>query len=49
MVDVVDTVNAVKSALDDFYASLKNEWKACFNRIGRELPKSNGLASRPMK
>jgi hypothetical protein len=39
---MIDAANAVKPALDDFYASLSNEQKARFNRIGRELaePKS---------
>ena len=39
---MIDAANTVRPALDDFYASLSNEQKARFNRIGRELAKSGG-------
>jgi LTXXQ motif family protein len=38
---MIDAANTVKPALDDFYASLTNEQKARFNRIGRELAQAN--------
>jgi hypothetical protein len=38
---MVDAANTVKPALEGFYASLSNEQKARFNRIGRELAQSN--------
>lgn len=38
---LIDAANTVKPALDGFYASLSNEQKARFNRIGRELASSN--------
>ena len=38
---MLDAANTVKPALDSFYASLSNEQKARFNRIGRELASSN--------
>ena len=37
---MIDAANAVKPALDSFYASLSNEQKARFNRIGQELAAS---------
>jgi len=37
---MIDAAEIVKPALDDFYASLSNEQKARFNRIGRELAKN---------
>jgi hypothetical protein len=37
---MIDAANIVKPALDSFYASLSNEQKARFNRIGRELAQS---------
>jgi hypothetical protein len=39
---MIDAANTVKPALDAFYASLSNEQKARFNRIGRTLAKSGG-------
>jgi len=38
---MIDAANTVKPALDSFYASLSNEQKARFNRIGRELASNN--------
>jgi hypothetical protein len=38
---MIDAANTVKPALDSFYASLTNEQKARFNRIGRELAQAN--------
>jgi hypothetical protein len=38
---MIDAANTVKPALDGFYASLTNEQKARFNRIGRELAQAN--------
>lgn len=38
---MVDAANAVQPALEDFYASLDNEQKARFNRMGRELARSH--------
>jgi hypothetical protein len=38
---LIDAANTVKPALDSFYASLTNEQKARFNRIGRELAQAN--------
>jgi LTXXQ motif family protein len=38
---MIDAANAVGPALDDFYASLDNEQKARFNRMGRELARNN--------
>ncbi|MFN3659549.1 MAG: Spy/CpxP family protein refolding chaperone, partial [Pseudolabrys sp.] len=37
---MVDAADAVKPALEDFYASLSGEQKARFNRIGRTLAQS---------
>jgi hypothetical protein len=37
---MLDAANAVKPALDTFYASLSNEQKARFNRLGRTLAQS---------
>jgi hypothetical protein len=34
--------NAVRPALDDFYASLSNEQKAKFNRLGRDTARTGG-------
>ena len=39
---MVDAASAVKPALDSFYASLSNEQKARFDRIGQQLAESNG-------
>jgi LTXXQ motif family protein len=39
---MIDAANTVKPALDGFYASLSNEQKARFDRLGRELAKSGG-------
>jgi hypothetical protein len=33
---MISAANAVRPALDDFYAVLSNEQKAKFNRLGRE-------------
>ncbi|MGH6684168.1 MAG: Spy/CpxP family protein refolding chaperone [Pseudolabrys sp.] len=38
---MVDAAKAVKPALDSFYASLSNEQKARFDRIGQELAQNN--------
>jgi len=39
---MIDAANEVRPALDDFYASLSNEQKARFNRLGQHLAKSSG-------
>ncbi|MGH6663581.1 MAG: Spy/CpxP family protein refolding chaperone, partial [Pseudolabrys sp.] len=39
---MVEAAKTVKPALDSFYASLSNEQKARFDRIGRELAQNNG-------
>jgi LTXXQ motif family protein len=39
---MIDAANTVRPALDSFYASLSNEQKARFNRIGRQLAQENG-------
>jgi hypothetical protein len=39
---MVQAAKTVKPALDSFYASLSDEQKARFDRIGRELAQSNG-------
>jgi len=39
---MIDAANAVRPALDDFYASLSGEQKARFNRLGQQLAKSGG-------
>jgi hypothetical protein len=39
---MVDAANTVKPTLDDFYASLSNEQKARFNRIGKEVAQTAG-------
>jgi hypothetical protein len=39
---MIDAANAVRPALDDFYASLSVEQKARFNRLGQQLAKSGG-------
>ena len=38
---MIEAANTVKPALDSFYASLSNEQKARFNRLGHELARSN--------
>jgi hypothetical protein len=38
---MIDSANTVKPSLESFYASLTNEQKARFNRIGRQLSQSN--------
>jgi hypothetical protein len=38
---MVDAANTVKPALTDFYASLSNEQKARFNRIGRTMAQAD--------
>ena len=38
---MIEAANTVKPALDSFYASLSNEQKARFNRLGRELARTN--------
>ncbi|HET9717499.1 MAG TPA: Spy/CpxP family protein refolding chaperone [Pseudolabrys sp.] len=38
---MIDAANMVKPALEGFYASLTNEQKARFNRIGRQLAQAN--------
>jgi hypothetical protein len=37
---MIEAANTVEPALDSFYASLSNEQKARFNRMGRELAKA---------
>jgi LTXXQ motif family protein len=37
---MIEAANTVKPGLDDFYASLSNEQKARFNRIGRQVAES---------
>jgi hypothetical protein len=37
---MIEAADTVRPALDDFYASLSNEQKARFNRIGREIAQS---------
>ena len=39
---MIEAANTVRPALDSFYASLSNEQKARFNRIGRQLAQENG-------
>jgi hypothetical protein len=39
---MIEAADTVRPALDEFYASLSNEQKARFNRLGRELAKSSG-------
>jgi hypothetical protein len=39
---MVDAAKTVKPALEGFYASLSNEQKARFDRIGQELAQNNG-------
>ncbi len=39
---MVEAAKTVKPALDSFYASLSDEQKARFDRIGQELAQSNG-------
>jgi hypothetical protein len=38
---MIAAANAVRPALEDFYASLSNEQKAKFNRLGRQTAQSN--------
>jgi hypothetical protein len=33
---MIEAANTVRPALEDFYASLNNEQKAKFNRLGRD-------------
>jgi hypothetical protein len=42
---MIDAANTVKPALESFYASLTNEQKARFNRIGRSLAETTGQSS----
>ncbi|HWL30956.1 MAG TPA: Spy/CpxP family protein refolding chaperone [Xanthobacteraceae bacterium] len=39
---MIAAANAVRPALDDFYASLSDEQKATFNRLGRNTAQSGG-------
>jgi hypothetical protein len=39
---MIGAANAVRPALDDFYASLNDEQKAKFNRLGRDTAQSGG-------
>jgi hypothetical protein len=39
---MIGAANAVKPALENFYASLTNEQKARFNRLGQQLSRVNG-------
>jgi hypothetical protein len=41
-----DAANAVKPALNDFYASTRSEQEACFNRIGGVLAQSDNWSRR---
>jgi hypothetical protein len=38
---MIAAANAVRPALEDFYASLSNEQKANFNRLDRQTAQSN--------
>jgi hypothetical protein len=38
---MIDAANTVKPALDKFYASLSDEQKARFDRLGRDLPEND--------
>ena len=38
---MIEAANTVQPALEDFYASLSNEQKAKFNRLGRQTAQSN--------
>src|SRR5262249_43552356 len=39
---MIAAANAVRPALEDFYASLTDEQKAKFNRLGRQTAQSGG-------
>jgi hypothetical protein len=39
---MIEAANAVRPALEDFYASLSDEQKATFNRLGRNTAQSGG-------
>ena len=39
---MIAAANTVRPALEEFYASLTNEQKAKFNRLGRETAQSGG-------
>ena len=39
---MIAAANAVRPALEDFYASLSDEQKAKFNRLGRQATQSGG-------
>ena len=39
---MIEAANTVRPALEDFYASLNDEQKAKFNRLGRETAQSGG-------
>ena len=39
---MIDAANTVKPALDSFYASLSNEQKARFDRIGQQVAQTGG-------
>jgi hypothetical protein len=39
---MIEAANTVRSALSDFYASLSDEQKAKFNRLGRERAPTGG-------
>jgi hypothetical protein len=39
---LIEAANTVRPALEDFYASLSNEQKAKFNRLGRDSARSGG-------
>ena len=39
---MIDAANTVRPALEEFYASLNDEQKAKFNRLGRETAQSGG-------
>jgi hypothetical protein len=39
---MIEAANAVRPSLEDFYASLSDEQKATFNRLGRNTAQSGG-------
>ena len=46
---MIDAAKTVKPALDSFYASLTDEQKARFNRIGRPTRANRRLIARTLK
>ena len=39
---MIEAANTVRPALEDFYATLSDEQKAKFNRLGRQAAQSGG-------